>query len=303
MVYVADHRTIYPQPLTADNSADHPGITRRLGVYTDGSYTDAPSECPDAPPECAGWGALLVTPTALFPGPKHNEGHPCGELSGPVCLDPNHAEWFHATALTNNTAEISAIANVLAWCTRELTQPYQIHIYYDSQVAVDAILSNITVMTNANLVYCVTSLLLAVRRTHIVTFTHVYAHKDNLWNDGADSLAKRGAAGVRSYVTHDNILTFPVLTSEHLGTHNPDWSLTLHQTYLRTITPSPPPSSSPPLLPPSPLFDTFSADEDAAAFFNHEEAPCDNFSAEEEVAASDLFNLEENSPFNPAEWI
>ena len=85
---------------------------------------------------------------------------------------------------------------------------------------------------------------------------------------------------------------FPALTSEQLCTHNPEWSLTLHQTYLRTISPPSPSPSLPPSPPPSPALDNYSADEDVAAYFNHE----DTFSADEDAAASNLF-------FDPEEWI
>ncbi|CAJ1328949.1 unnamed protein product, partial [Effrenium voratum] len=93
-------------------------------VFTDGSGGAADSEG-------AGWGVAVYT---LPDGVRA-----IAELHGPVLTDATDQRYLGADKATNNTAELTAIAEALVWIDTEAPGPGDtaLHIYYDSQCAAD----------------------------------------------------------------------------------------------------------------------------------------------------------------------
>ena len=275
LLYLRDHTTIYANPLPAIDRPS-PGRTEipTLWVYTDGSYHPQPPR--------AGWGALLVLPTDPASA-SHDNGEACGELHDRVPIDPTDPIFQGALILSNSTAELSAIIEVLHWATRELRFAFHLGIRYDSQWAAQTTLSAITVSKNSALARATTNALLRARATHYVSFEHVRAHQGHLWNEGADALANRGAAGIVSRPTYASLVdpnTAINLNTEELRKYNPDWSLSLQAAealiQAAPVTQDPALGEDPGLaddsdpalnlpMDPSPSFD---ADEEAAALLH-----------------------------------
>ena len=100
--------------------------------------------------------------------------------------------WLGAEAATNNTAELTAIHEAITWA---LHAPHyaSVDIRYDSKYAAHLADDLWQPDTNLQLVHTVRAALGKLRLHAHVTFTHVKAHSNELWNERVDRLAALGA--------------------------------------------------------------------------------------------------------------
>ena len=146
-------------------------------VFTDGSGGAADSEG-------AGWGVAVY---ALPDGVSA-----IAELHGPVLTDATDQRYLGADKATNNTAELTAIAEALVWIDTEAPGPGDtaLHIYYDSQAT-----GRTEPRTNQALAKSVQQLVKKVSNTRDVRWTWVKGHAAHPGNENADRLAGQGARG------------------------------------------------------------------------------------------------------------
>jgi ribonuclease HI len=98
-----------------------------------------------------------------------------------------------AEANTNNTAEVTAIAEALQWISQDKTLK-NVLIRYDSEYAAKAIQGIYkNVLKNIELIRRTQDLLTEVSTLRSVHFDHVTAHSTDVWNNRVDLLAKLGS--------------------------------------------------------------------------------------------------------------
>ena len=95
-------------------------------LYTDGSFN------PHVP-QNAGWGV------AVYRSDDPADTHCLCELYAPVCLDKEDQRFLGAEQASNNTGELSAIAEALLWLRDECPGPASVpaELIYDSKYAAD----------------------------------------------------------------------------------------------------------------------------------------------------------------------
>lgn len=182
--------------VTEEGVPPHPGPDEdTLDLYTDGS-------CPQndldlhAIERMAGWGSLAVAP-----GQDEDDSRVIlAELWGPVVTSPDCQYYIGAEVSSNNTGELSAIIEILAWVLHyayalPFSPNYPIRVCSDSQYAMDALQGITRVTTNRLLVRTGQAILAAVQCYRNVTFKKVKGHSGQLFNTRADELAGVGATG------------------------------------------------------------------------------------------------------------
>lgn len=182
-----------------DNS---PAITEdTLVIYVDGSCTVnqnvATNVCP------AGWGAVVLkgcTGTQRFPSDCSATDNPdcVVELWGPVCTEKSSSQFLGAEHGSNNTGELSAVAQVLRWLLYTDKTDRPVLIRHDSVYAANIAKGVFKASKNKDLAKTVQKLFSVVSKRRSLAFSHVRAHSSHRWNDRADKLAKRGATGAMS---------------------------------------------------------------------------------------------------------
>ena len=92
-----------------------------------------PQAWPDRTPQNAGWGV------AVYSSEDHADSNCLCALHAPVCLDKEDQRFLGAEQASNNTGELTAIAEALIWLRDECPGPKSVpaEIIYDSRYAAD----------------------------------------------------------------------------------------------------------------------------------------------------------------------
>lgn len=154
-------------------------------LYTDGGCTGNrnTSKVTNQP---AGWGVVVMRGGKVF-----------DELHGPVELDPKSERFLGAEICSNNTGELSAIAEALIWLRTENTDT-PARILYDSVYAANITTKIFKAAKNKELALKCQTLYDEVRGKRKLEFTKVKAHSGDVGNERADELAELGKSGKRT---------------------------------------------------------------------------------------------------------
>ena len=136
----------------------------------------------------AGWGAVV------FRWPIDGD-LPEVALHAPVVVEEWDPMWMGAREHTNNTAELSAIGEVMVWLLKEAPDDGKIpvHIRYDSEYAANMARGIWTPRANEELAQSVRELVEKVAESRVITWEHVYGHTGEHDNELADQAADLGA--------------------------------------------------------------------------------------------------------------
>ena len=154
---------------------DHTAVGQ---FYTDGSGSKG--RCTSSTP--AGWGWCL------------RKGDDWIDACGPVVTSPDHTAYLGANVGSNNTGELTAIAEAALYSLEHNVTTS--HIHSDSQWAINVITGKWRPKTHHNLINNIRALL----STPLFQF-HLHwvrSHVRNEGNEGADKLANEGRASVTS---------------------------------------------------------------------------------------------------------
>jgi len=174
------------------DAEDELELTPTAVIYTDGSHTPSPQLA-------AGWGYVVLNYSTRRSSLQH--AIPLLESFGPVCLNHSHADYMEAGALTNNTAELSAIGQAFRWA---LTSPLMagvraVQIRTDSDYCLGVLVGSSRPTVNRHLIAVVRALLADLRARHLaVSVLWIPSHQTDLtkptafWNHRADRLAAMG---------------------------------------------------------------------------------------------------------------
>ena len=118
---------------------------------------------------------------------------------GPVVTSAAHPAYLGARRHTNNTAELTALAELLRALLSSSPQRAGSRgvVRTDSEYAAACMMGRVTPKTNRQLAERLRSLWRRLRAKHTVTWRHVAGHSGNKWNDYVDELAARGRQGDR----------------------------------------------------------------------------------------------------------
>ena len=172
------------RPLAAPPPAPLPANT--LVIYTDGSG-------PEPPATTAGWGFAVVSGGNGRDDDRATELH---SRRGPVPTDQSDPSYLGATRGTNNTGELTAIAEALRYLLADQSSRPAL-IRYDSTYAANMAAGRWRAKSNKRLVASVRKLWTQAHE-HLggrLWASHVDAHTDHRWNDRADELARHGKGG------------------------------------------------------------------------------------------------------------
>ena len=186
-----------PQRQRDDGTAGGGVREGELALFTDGACKGnahaATRSCP------AGWGVAVVKD---IPAGSTRGGSVLAELYGPVVLDASSLSFLGATVGSNNTGELSGICRALGWLSSQAVGaspplPPAV-ICYDSEYAAMQTQGLWRAKKNKALIQRAQATLAEARRSREVRFLHIKGHSGHVWNDKADALANRGAAGLSS---------------------------------------------------------------------------------------------------------
>ena len=147
-----------------------------------------PQAWPDRTPQTAGWGV------AVYSSEDHADSNCLCALHAPVCLDKEDQRFLGAEQASNNTGELTAIAEALIWLRDECPGPKSVpaEIIYDSRYAADLTLGVTEPHANHELAQQCHSLYRQVSRSRPLSFKWVKGHSNTPGNDKADELANQG---------------------------------------------------------------------------------------------------------------
>ena len=167
-----------PPPPSVDKEA-----VSGWAIYTDGSG-------PRYDAKFAGWGV------AIWEG-KLQSALPDFQLWGPVPLDKWDPRWLGADVATNNTGELTAIAEALIWLENEAPGPphTNVSLWFDSTYAHHAITGSHPPEANSELILSIRKIYSRVSAARTIEWIKVKGHSNNMGNDFADHLADQGAKG------------------------------------------------------------------------------------------------------------
>ncbi len=145
----------------------------------------------------AGWG------TVVFKYPLVSEA-PDYVLHGPVVVGRWDPLWVGAQDATNNTAELSALAELFLWLLSEAPDggSVLVHIRFDSFYAANIAQGIWDPKANEVLSARVRALALLVEERRTLSWEHVYGHTGAHDNELADRAAAAGSAGEISRHSH-----------------------------------------------------------------------------------------------------
>lgn len=183
-----------PAPATRASSTTKPKRTTykpprgTVAVYTDGGCrgnqnVDSKRDQP------AGWGFIAV-----------RDGKVLAERWGPVVIDSGHAHYLGAEKKSNNTGELSGVAEALLWLRDEEGSDGPAALCYDSTYAANITSGAFRAHKNVDLaktcrdLYCSEG----TRRKRKLALEHVKGHSGDALNERADALVQRGVAGESS---------------------------------------------------------------------------------------------------------
>ena len=183
-----------PVPQTRASSTTKPKRTvykpprGTVAVYTDGGCrgnqnVDSKRDQP------AGWGFIAV-----------RDGKVLAERWGPVVIDSGHAHYLGAEKKSNNTGELSGVAEALLWLRDEEGSDGPAALCYDSTYAANITSGAFRAHKNVDLaktcrdLYCSEG----TRRKRKLALEHVKGHSGDALNERADALVQRGVAGEAS---------------------------------------------------------------------------------------------------------
>jgi len=155
-----------------------------LHLYVDGSCLGNQNVDADTP---AGWGFVVVSgDNSLGKG----NGKIIHEEFGVV--ETSGEESLGAKVGSNNTAELTAIAQALRWLLKEGDNS-DVIIRGDSQYAGNIATSKWKAKANRELAKTVQGLWNEISSIRVISWKHVKAHSGHRWNERADHLALRAA--------------------------------------------------------------------------------------------------------------
>jgi len=157
-----------------------------LHFYVDGSCLGNQNVDANTP---AGWGFVIVSGDN---GLGKGNGEIIHEEYGIVATSGK--EWLGAEVGSNNTAELTAIAQALRWLLKEGGNS-KVIIRGDSQYAGNIATGEWKAKANRKLAEKVQGLWNETSSMRAITWRHVKAHSGHRWNERADHLALRAAEG------------------------------------------------------------------------------------------------------------
>ena len=187
-----------PQRRQRDDGTTGGGVHEgELALFTDGACKGNAHAATRVQP--AGWGVAVVEG---IPAGSTRGGSVLSELYGPVVLEARSPSFLGATVGSNNTGELSGICMALGWLSSQAVGaspplPPAV-ICYDSEYAAMQTQGLWRAKKNKALIRRAQAALAEARRSREVRFLHIKGHSGHVWNDKADALANRGAAGLSS---------------------------------------------------------------------------------------------------------
>ena len=115
-------------------------------------------------------------------------------MFGPVEVRKQSQYYVGAGSLTNNTAELSAIAHALRWLLIN-GEESPARIRSDSSYASNLATGAWKPKTNQEIAYRVRELWIECESARPLSVEHVRAHRGHRWNERADHLAYRAMEG------------------------------------------------------------------------------------------------------------
>ena len=161
---------------------------RALYIYVDGSCEENRNVTSQTP---AGWGFCVISGDS---GIGRGGGDVVLEKSGPVVTDVSADGFLGAEVGSNNTAELSAIAQAMRWLLTE-GGDQGVVIRGDSQYALSISSGEWRAKANKALADSARSLWSEVSSLRSLRAEHVRAHRGHRWNERADHLAFRAMQG------------------------------------------------------------------------------------------------------------
>ena len=157
-----------------------------LHIYVDGSCIGNQNVDEETP---AGWGVVIITGSNNL---GRGDGEIMHEFHGRVITDESELGFIGAEVGSNNTAELTAIAEALRWLLKEGGND-EIIIKTDSKYAGNQAVGTWKTKANKVLVGHVQDLWREVSALRELSWEHVRAHSGHRWNERADHLAIRAA--------------------------------------------------------------------------------------------------------------
>ena len=155
-------------------------------IYVDGSCLGNQNVDADTP---AAWAVVVVTGDT---GLGRGSGELVEEFAGHVVTNAKEENFIGAEVGSNNTAELTAIAEALRWLLTEGGGDSAV-IRADSQYAGNLASGAWKAKANRALVAHVQELWVTVSALRPLSWEHVRAHRGHRWNERADHLALRKA--------------------------------------------------------------------------------------------------------------
>ena len=152
-----------PTQLTPINDTPTMVPNRRIDIYTDGSFVKASIRYGTSP--TAGWGVHFSHPSPED-SPLTTDTHT--QLFGPVSVSPSDPLHLGATVLTNNTAELTAVAEAFLHILATPLNTPIIRICFDSKYASHTTRGLWAPKTNKELVKVVKVLYRKVRKVYTI---------------------------------------------------------------------------------------------------------------------------------------